>query len=167
MLLSFREDELQENCPCPMEIQQLLQDFHHLLNAHCGWNTVYLWVFYYFKCLKFGLIYKILNGSSLWLCVRSLSKFSLYIFQNIFFRRWYRTISPHFLWAINQIRWNSLSDDVSGCSSTALSKPTESCSALHSLNLIFFFVALKTTWWLVAIIRFSSWAAQCPLKDDW
>ncbi|XP_041802824.1 ryanodine receptor 2-like [Chelmon rostratus] len=34
MLLSFREDEL--NCPCPMEIQQLLQDFHHLLSTHCG-----------------------------------------------------------------------------------------------------------------------------------
>ncbi|XP_075894426.1 ryanodine receptor 2 [Nelusetta ayraudi] len=34
MLLSFREDEL--NCPCPSEIQQLLQDFHHLLNTHCG-----------------------------------------------------------------------------------------------------------------------------------
>ncbi|XP_047191096.1 ryanodine receptor 2-like isoform X3 [Scophthalmus maximus] len=40
MLLSFREDELQENCPCPMEIQQLLQDFHHLLNAHCGVELV-------------------------------------------------------------------------------------------------------------------------------
>ncbi|XP_059214929.1 ryanodine receptor 2 [Centropristis striata] len=36
MLLSFREDEQQENCPCPVEIQQLLQDFHHLLNTHCG-----------------------------------------------------------------------------------------------------------------------------------
>ncbi|XP_071336383.1 ryanodine receptor 2 isoform X3 [Trachinotus anak] len=36
MLLSFREDEQQENCPCPEEIQQLLQDFHHLLNTHCG-----------------------------------------------------------------------------------------------------------------------------------
>lgn len=34
MLLSFREDEL--NCPCPLENQQLLQDFHQLLNAHCG-----------------------------------------------------------------------------------------------------------------------------------
>ncbi|KAM9345211.1 ryanodine receptor 2-like [Symphorus nematophorus] len=34
MLLSFREDEL--NCPCPVEIQQLLQDFHHLLNTNCG-----------------------------------------------------------------------------------------------------------------------------------
>ncbi|XP_045927387.1 ryanodine receptor 2 [Micropterus dolomieu] len=36
MLLSFREDEQKENCPCPVEIQQLLQDFHHLLNTHCG-----------------------------------------------------------------------------------------------------------------------------------
>ncbi|XP_051233720.1 ryanodine receptor 2 [Dicentrarchus labrax] len=36
MLLSFREDEQQENCPCPMEIQQLLQHFHHLLNTHSG-----------------------------------------------------------------------------------------------------------------------------------
>nr|XP_046257248.1 ryanodine receptor 2 isoform X2 [Scatophagus argus] len=34
MLLSFREDGL--NCPCPVEIQQLLQDFHHHLNTHCG-----------------------------------------------------------------------------------------------------------------------------------
>ncbi|XP_068597641.1 ryanodine receptor 2-like [Brachionichthys hirsutus] len=33
-LLSFRENEL--NCPCPMEIQQLLQDFHPLLITHCG-----------------------------------------------------------------------------------------------------------------------------------
>ncbi|XP_068183975.1 ryanodine receptor 2 isoform X2 [Antennarius striatus] len=33
-LLSFREDEL--NCPCPTEIQQVLQDFHHLLITHCG-----------------------------------------------------------------------------------------------------------------------------------
>uniref|UniRef100_A0A3B4UXI4 Ryanodine receptor 2-like n=1 Tax=Seriola dumerili TaxID=41447 RepID=A0A3B4UXI4_SERDU len=36
MLLSFREHEQQENCPCPEEIQQLLQDFHNLLNTHCG-----------------------------------------------------------------------------------------------------------------------------------
>ncbi|KAK5854224.1 hypothetical protein PBY51_015313 [Eleginops maclovinus] len=36
MLLNFREEEQQENCPCPEEIQQLLQDFHHLLNTHCG-----------------------------------------------------------------------------------------------------------------------------------
>uniref|UniRef100_A0A3Q3MUI7 Ryanodine receptor 2b (cardiac) n=1 Tax=Mastacembelus armatus TaxID=205130 RepID=A0A3Q3MUI7_9TELE len=36
MLLSFREEKQQENCPCPVEIQQLLQDFHHLLNKHCG-----------------------------------------------------------------------------------------------------------------------------------
>ncbi|XP_028459753.1 LOW QUALITY PROTEIN: ryanodine receptor 2 [Perca flavescens] len=36
MLLSFREEEQQKNCPCPVEIQQLLQDFHHLLNTHCG-----------------------------------------------------------------------------------------------------------------------------------
>ncbi|KAL7383245.1 hypothetical protein ABVT39_007231, partial [Epinephelus coioides] len=35
MLLSFTKDEQQENCPCPEEIQQLLQDFHHLLNTHC------------------------------------------------------------------------------------------------------------------------------------
>ncbi|KAM9726666.1 ryanodine receptor 2-like [Menidia menidia] len=35
MLLSFREDEPQENCPCPVEIQQLLQDFHNLLKANC------------------------------------------------------------------------------------------------------------------------------------
>ncbi|KAF7669099.1 hypothetical protein LDENG_00247690 [Lucifuga dentata] len=36
MLLSFREDQQQENCPCPEEIRQLLRDFHHLLNTHCG-----------------------------------------------------------------------------------------------------------------------------------
>ncbi|XP_067466542.1 ryanodine receptor 2 isoform X2 [Thunnus thynnus] len=36
MLLSFREDTEQESCPCPVEIQQPLQDFHHLLNTHCG-----------------------------------------------------------------------------------------------------------------------------------
>ncbi|XP_073337843.1 ryanodine receptor 2 [Pagrus major] len=34
MLLNFKEDDL--TCPCPMEIQQLLQDFHHLLSTHCG-----------------------------------------------------------------------------------------------------------------------------------
>uniref|UniRef100_A0A3Q3G354 Ryanodine receptor 2b (cardiac) n=1 Tax=Labrus bergylta TaxID=56723 RepID=A0A3Q3G354_9LABR len=39
MLLDFRHDEQQENCPCPVEIQQLLQDFHHLLNTHCGIET--------------------------------------------------------------------------------------------------------------------------------
>ncbi|XP_039477547.1 ryanodine receptor 2 [Oreochromis aureus] len=36
MLLSFREDTQQENSPCPVEIQELLQDFHHLLKTHCG-----------------------------------------------------------------------------------------------------------------------------------
>ncbi|KAM7408499.1 hypothetical protein PAMA_002295 [Pampus argenteus] len=36
MLLGFREDTQQETCPCPVEIQQPLQDFHHLLNTHCG-----------------------------------------------------------------------------------------------------------------------------------
>ncbi|CAJ1067174.1 ryanodine receptor 2 [Xyrichtys novacula] len=36
MLLSFRDDEQQEICPCPVEIQQLLNSFHHLLNTHCG-----------------------------------------------------------------------------------------------------------------------------------
>ncbi|XP_041866038.1 ryanodine receptor 2 isoform X2 [Melanotaenia boesemani] len=36
MLLDFRDDEQEENCPCPVEIQQLLQDFHHILNTHCG-----------------------------------------------------------------------------------------------------------------------------------
>uniref|UniRef100_A0A672JJC7 Ryanodine receptor 2b (cardiac) n=1 Tax=Salarias fasciatus TaxID=181472 RepID=A0A672JJC7_SALFA len=36
MLLSFREEEQGEECPCPEEIQRLLQDFHHLLNTHCG-----------------------------------------------------------------------------------------------------------------------------------
>uniref|UniRef100_A0A3P8S6G8 Ryanodine receptor 2 n=1 Tax=Amphiprion percula TaxID=161767 RepID=A0A3P8S6G8_AMPPE len=35
MLLSFREDAQQDNCPCPVEIQELLLDFHHLLNTHC------------------------------------------------------------------------------------------------------------------------------------
>ncbi|XP_027862465.1 ryanodine receptor 2 [Xiphophorus couchianus] len=40
LLLSFREDEQQENCPCPVELQQLLRDFHHLLNTHCGTETV-------------------------------------------------------------------------------------------------------------------------------
>ena len=39
MLLSFREEEQQETCPCPVETQQLLLDFHQLLNTHCGWNT--------------------------------------------------------------------------------------------------------------------------------
>uniref|UniRef100_A0A3Q3W2P9 Uncharacterized protein n=1 Tax=Mola mola TaxID=94237 RepID=A0A3Q3W2P9_MOLML len=38
MLLSFREDE--PTCPCPMEIQELLQDFHLLLNTHCGRNML-------------------------------------------------------------------------------------------------------------------------------
>ncbi|XP_029031557.1 ryanodine receptor 2 isoform X4 [Betta splendens] len=36
MLLSFRKGEQQENCSCPVEIQQLLQDFHQLLSTHCG-----------------------------------------------------------------------------------------------------------------------------------
>ncbi|XP_028278418.1 ryanodine receptor 2 [Parambassis ranga] len=36
MLLSFREDDQEKTCPCPLEIQQLLQDFHHLLETHCG-----------------------------------------------------------------------------------------------------------------------------------
>ncbi|KAM9848015.1 LOW QUALITY PROTEIN: ryanodine receptor 2-like [Aulostomus maculatus] len=36
MLLRFRESEQQDVCPCPEEIQQLLQDFHQLLNMHCG-----------------------------------------------------------------------------------------------------------------------------------
>ncbi|XP_015230090.1 PREDICTED: ryanodine receptor 2-like [Cyprinodon variegatus] len=40
LLLSFREDEQQENCPCPVELQQLLLDFHHLLNTHCGTEMV-------------------------------------------------------------------------------------------------------------------------------
>uniref|UniRef100_A0A673CUD6 Ryanodine receptor 2b (cardiac) n=1 Tax=Sphaeramia orbicularis TaxID=375764 RepID=A0A673CUD6_9TELE len=39
MLLSFKEYVQQENCPCPVEIRQLLQDFHHLLSTHCGVNT--------------------------------------------------------------------------------------------------------------------------------
>ncbi|KAM3606327.1 uncharacterized protein V6R79_014397 [Siganus canaliculatus] len=34
LLLSFKEEEL--NCPCPVEVQQLLQDFHLILNMHCG-----------------------------------------------------------------------------------------------------------------------------------
>lgn len=34
MLLSFRDDE--GKCPCPLEIQERLQDFHHLLKTHCG-----------------------------------------------------------------------------------------------------------------------------------
>lgn len=37
MLLGFRDDEV--NCPCPVEIQELLRDFHHLLKAHCGRKT--------------------------------------------------------------------------------------------------------------------------------
>uniref|UniRef100_A0A3P9P1N7 Ryanodine receptor 2 n=1 Tax=Poecilia reticulata TaxID=8081 RepID=A0A3P9P1N7_POERE len=41
LLLSFREDEQQENCPCPVELQQLLRDFHHLLNTHCGTNICF------------------------------------------------------------------------------------------------------------------------------
>ncbi|KAM4598949.1 ryanodine receptor 2 [Fundulus diaphanus] len=40
LLLSFREDEQQADCPCPVELQQLLQDFHHLLNTHCGTEMV-------------------------------------------------------------------------------------------------------------------------------
>ncbi|XP_077437450.1 ryanodine receptor 2-like [Vanacampus margaritifer] len=36
MLLSFRNGNQQENSPCPAETQQLLRDFHQLLNAHCG-----------------------------------------------------------------------------------------------------------------------------------
>ncbi|XP_054654360.1 ryanodine receptor 2 isoform X4 [Dunckerocampus dactyliophorus] len=36
MLLSFRDGDQPENCPCPAETRQLLQDFHHLLNTHCG-----------------------------------------------------------------------------------------------------------------------------------
>ena len=40
MLLSFREEEQQETCPCPVETQQLLLDFHQLLNTHCGRDTV-------------------------------------------------------------------------------------------------------------------------------
>ncbi|KAM3863107.1 ryanodine receptor 2-like [Diretmus argenteus] len=40
MLLSFREDQQQDNCPCPEEIRQPLLDFHHLLFTHCGRNIV-------------------------------------------------------------------------------------------------------------------------------
>lgn len=40
MLLNFKEDDL--NCPCPIEIQQLLQDFHNLISKHCGRWFVYL-----------------------------------------------------------------------------------------------------------------------------
>nr|XP_040034926.1 ryanodine receptor 2 [Gasterosteus aculeatus aculeatus] len=36
MLLSFTGGKQQENCPCPVEIQQLLKDFHRLLSTHCG-----------------------------------------------------------------------------------------------------------------------------------
>ncbi|XP_053730272.1 ryanodine receptor 2 [Synchiropus splendidus] len=36
MLLNFRENELQESCPCPPEIQQQLRDFHQQLSSHCG-----------------------------------------------------------------------------------------------------------------------------------
>uniref|UniRef100_A0A3B3YY67 Ryanodine receptor 2b (cardiac) n=1 Tax=Poecilia mexicana TaxID=48701 RepID=A0A3B3YY67_9TELE len=42
LLLSFREDEQQENCPCPVELQQLLHDFHHLLNTHCAISIFFL-----------------------------------------------------------------------------------------------------------------------------
>lgn len=45
ILLSFREGEQEENCPCPVEIQQLLQDFHQLLSTHCGWNAIYLYLY--------------------------------------------------------------------------------------------------------------------------
>lgn len=34
MLLRFRDDEL--SSPCPVEIQELLREFHHLLRTHCG-----------------------------------------------------------------------------------------------------------------------------------
>ncbi|XP_078788602.1 ryanodine receptor 2 isoform X2 [Oryzias latipes] len=36
MLLMFKDDELQENCPCPLETQHLLKDFHHQLKTHCA-----------------------------------------------------------------------------------------------------------------------------------
>ncbi|KAM8858474.1 ryanodine receptor 2 isoform 7-T11 [Spinachia spinachia] len=36
VLLSFRGGKQQETCPCPVEIQQLLKDFHRLLSTHCG-----------------------------------------------------------------------------------------------------------------------------------
>ncbi|KAF3708096.1 Ryanodine receptor 2 [Channa argus] len=36
MLLSFREGDQQENCPCPEKIQQFLKHFHQQLNTHCG-----------------------------------------------------------------------------------------------------------------------------------
>lgn len=39
MLLMFKDDELQENCPCPLETQHLLKDFHHQLKTHCGGNS--------------------------------------------------------------------------------------------------------------------------------
>uniref|UniRef100_A0A667ZYR6 Ryanodine receptor 2b (cardiac) n=1 Tax=Myripristis murdjan TaxID=586833 RepID=A0A667ZYR6_9TELE len=35
MLLGFREDQQQENCPCPEEIRELLLDFHQNLSTHC------------------------------------------------------------------------------------------------------------------------------------
>ncbi|XP_056903963.1 ryanodine receptor 2-like isoform X5 [Takifugu flavidus] len=34
MLLRFRDDGV--SCPCPVELQELLQEFHHLLKTHCG-----------------------------------------------------------------------------------------------------------------------------------
>uniref|UniRef100_H3C4X6 Ryanodine receptor 2b (cardiac) n=1 Tax=Tetraodon nigroviridis TaxID=99883 RepID=H3C4X6_TETNG len=34
MLLSFRDDEV--SCPCPVQIQELLHNFHHLFKTHCG-----------------------------------------------------------------------------------------------------------------------------------
>lgn len=34
MLLRFRDYEV--SCPCPVEIQEHLQEFHHLLKTHCG-----------------------------------------------------------------------------------------------------------------------------------
>ncbi|XP_070398109.1 ryanodine receptor 2 isoform X1 [Nothobranchius furzeri] len=36
MLLSFKDEEEKEKCPCSINIQQLLQDFHCLLRTHCG-----------------------------------------------------------------------------------------------------------------------------------
>ena len=36
MLLSFRDKQDPDDCPCPADIQDLLHHFHYRLTAHCG-----------------------------------------------------------------------------------------------------------------------------------
>lgn len=39
MLLMFKDNEVQENCPCPLKTQHLLEDFHHQLKTRCGGDS--------------------------------------------------------------------------------------------------------------------------------